>query len=128
MIDIYYGLFEIDLEFLLIYILLISYFKIVHACSCRLSIALYHIGHVVGCNSKREFSSKMVGSCLLITNLSDRNISLGNVHCHQGEQSSFYDYVLLLLLTLHTLLNAIVRCTRVHDFVVALNLISKCAC
>ena len=36
-------------------------FKIVLACSCRLSVALYHVGHVVGCNSKREFSSKMVG-------------------------------------------------------------------
>ena len=58
--DIYYGLFEIDLELCFIYILLISY-KIVFACSCRLSVALYHVVHVVGCNSKREFSSKMVG-------------------------------------------------------------------
>ena len=36
-------------------------FNIVLACSCRLSVALYHVGHVVWCDSKREFSSKMVG-------------------------------------------------------------------
>ena len=57
--DIYYGLFEIDLELCFIYILSISY-KIVFACSCRLSVALYHVGHVVLCDTKREFSSKTV--------------------------------------------------------------------
>ena len=36
-------------------------FKIFLAHSCCLSVALYHLGHVVGCNSKREFSRKMVG-------------------------------------------------------------------
>ena len=60
MIDIYYGLFEIDLELCFIFILLISY-KIVLACSCRLSVVLYHVGHLVECYSKREFSSKMDG-------------------------------------------------------------------
>ena len=59
-IDIYYGIFEIDVELCFIYILLISY-KIILACSFRLSVALYHVGHVVWCDSKREFSRKMVG-------------------------------------------------------------------
>ena len=60
MIDIYYDLFEIDLELCFIFIFMISY-KIVFVCYCRLSVALYHVGHVVWCDSKREFSSKMVG-------------------------------------------------------------------
>ena len=30
-------------------------------CSFRLSVALYRVGHVVGCDSKTEFSSKMDG-------------------------------------------------------------------
>ena len=36
-------------------------FKIVLACSFRLSAALYHVVHMVWCNSKRELSSTMVG-------------------------------------------------------------------
>ena len=57
MIDICYDVFEIDLELCFIYMLLISYYN----CSYLLSVALYHVGHVFWCNSKREFSSKMVG-------------------------------------------------------------------
>ena len=36
-------------------------FKIVLAFSGRLSVALYHVGHEVWCDSKRDFSSKMFG-------------------------------------------------------------------
>ena len=82
----------------------------------------------LGVTPRGSSLARWLGSCLPMTSLSDRNMSLGNVPLPRRRTKWFCDCVLLLLLTLRTLLNAIVCCTRVRDFVVAHNLILRGAC
>ena len=108
MIDIYYGLFEIDLELCFIYILLISYLRLFLRVLVVSPLHSITLAMWLGVTPRGSSLARWLGLCLPMTSLSDRNMSLGNVLCYQGEQSVFCDCVLLLLLTLHTLLNAIV--------------------
>ena len=54
-------------------------FKILPACSCRLSVALYHVGHVICWTPRGIYLARWLHSCLPMTSLNDRNMSLRNI-------------------------------------------------
>ena len=104
MIDIYYGLFEIDVELCFIYILLISYLRLfLHV----LVVSPLHSIMVVMwfyLTPRESYLEGWLGSCLPMTSLSDRNMSLGNVPLPPRRTKCFvtacYFYCLLYTLFL----------------------------
>ena len=79
MIDIYYGLFEIDVELCFIYILLVSNLRLF---LCVLVVSPLHsitLAMWFGVTPRESSLERWLGSCLLMTSLSYRNMSLGNV-------------------------------------------------
>src|ERR1041385_701690 len=66
-------------------IYLVSIFYIfVPSNSCMFSFAVYCFGQVVGSDSKRERCARLWVHASLMTRLSDRNMSLGDVLLPQG--------------------------------------------
>ena len=79
MIDIYYGLFEIDVELCFIYILLITYLRLflrvlVVSLLHSITLAMWY-----GVTPRGSSLERCLGLCLPMIRLSDRNMSLGNV-------------------------------------------------
>ena len=108
-IDIYYGLFEIFLELCFIYILLIYYLRFFLRVLVVSSLHSITLAMWFGVTPRGSSLARWLGSCLPMTILSDRNMSLGNV-LWTKENKVVFVCVLLLLLTLRILLNAIVHC------------------
>ena len=79
-----------------------------------LSVASRGSGQVDTCDSKREYLCSIVGSCLYLTMGSD--LVLYGCRCVVAtrEKTTMFCLRIILLFTLHTLLNVIICCLQLN--------------
>jgi hypothetical protein len=82
--------------------------------SCMLSVVSSYLGRVVASDSKRGYLCSIVGSCLYLTTRSDRNLYGCRFTVATREKTTFICSRVYALFTLHTLLNAIIRCSQLN--------------
>ena len=79
-----------------------------------LSVACRGFGQVDTCDSKREYLCSIVGSCLCWTMGSDTNPYGYRCAVATREKTAILSLRIIVLFTLHALLNAIIRCLQLN--------------